>query len=108
MEGPFALKVQFLDQIPQNSSGVYLLSLDGHVAIYVGRSESDLKNELLGYVEKGQGYSHFWFEIATSSLEAYGLECKWYHQYQPKGNLTHPAVSPGATWKCPVAGCLMA
>jgi len=105
MMGPFDFTETVIDQlVKDNYIGAYILSKGSNVANYVGRSDSDLKQRLKQQLQS-RNYSQFWFESVNSSLEAYYLECKWYHQYNPKDNENHPALPPGSAWKCPVAGC---
>ena len=43
---------------------------------YVGRSDSDLKNELINYLEKKSNHTKFMFRYASTEKEAYEKECK--------------------------------
>lgn len=106
MEGPYQLTNTDVDKhVPDGNIGAYILSKGNKVASYVGRSDSDLKQRLKQHLESGN-YKQFWFETADSSLQAYYLECKWFHDYRPgDNNQNHPAIPPGAAWKCPVPGC---
>lgn len=104
MRGSFNLSETGIKSVVSaNSIGAYILSRGNNVAHYVGRSDANLRNRLRDHLE--EGYIQFWFEETTSPLKAYYLECEWYHQYNPTDNENHPAVPPGATWKCPVTGC---
>ncbi len=105
MIGPCPLTKPEIDKVsPGRAIGAYILSRDGKTAHYVGRSDSDLATRLRSYVGTSK-YVGFWYETVQSSVEAYYLECDWYHKYHPTDNQNHPAVPPGATWKCPVPGC---
>ena len=104
MKGPFSIsKVD--THITQTSAGAYILSRDGKAAHYVGRSDSDLASRIKSSARDEQNYKYFWFDYATSPMEAYYLECEWWHKYAPLDNSNHPAVPPGTSWKCPVSGC---
>ena len=106
MNGPFIFnEAEISEKIRNNVIGTYILSSGDNVAHYVGRSDTNLNVRLKQHLNDPQNYTQFWFEITASSLEAYSLECKWYHKYNPKDNNYHPAVPPGAAWKCPVDGC---
>jgi len=110
MKGAYQFTNAGIDQnVPDGKIGAYILSKGNNVASYVGRSGSDLKQRLkqriLESKNEGKDYTQFWFEIADSSLQAYYLECTWYHNYRPADNQNHPAIPPGAAWKCPVPGC---
>jgi len=85
--------------------GVYILSRDGKYAHYVGRSDVDLVKRIQHSVNEGNGYKYFWFEYSSSAMEAYKLECRWYHKYEPTDNSIHPAVPRGMNWRCPIMNC---
>ena len=105
MKGPLDFTEQVINQSLKDSDiGAYILSKGNNVAHYVGRSDSSLKQRLKQHLQ-GTSYIQFWFETVTSALDAYYLECQWYHKYSPKDNANHPAIPPGSAWKCPVAGC---
>ena len=105
MKGPFELSETNISQnINTGKVGAYILSRGNEVAHYIGRSDADIKARLMQHLRDGI-YKQFWFDITSSALEAFYLECEWYHKYNPPDNKTHPAVPPGAVWKCPVAGC---
>ncbi len=106
MLGPFAMST--IDAIfPFKKIGAYILTRDEgpteYIAHYVGRSDADLANRLKDHISSG--YKMFWYEIKESPMAAYHLECEWYHKYHPRDNQNHPAVPPGASWKCPIVGC---
>lgn len=86
------------------SPGVYILSRDGRTAAYVGRSDTNVGSRIKQSSAAGY-YTHFWFEYATSSRDAYLKECEYYHKYNPPDNMNHPAVPFGTNWRCPVIGC---
>lgn len=93
------------DRVTKISPGAYILSRDGRAAHYVGRSDEDLARRIADSQREGTGYRYFWFEYASSPMQAYYLECEWYHRYAPPDNTNHPAVPPETYWRCPVAGC---
>jgi hypothetical protein len=104
MEGPFSiLKVD--THVTKTSAGAYILSRDGKAAHYVGRSDTDVASRIKSSAREEPSYIYFWFDYATSPMEAYYLECEWWHKYAPRDNDNHPAVPPGTSWKCPVPGC---
>ncbi|MCS4542345.1 MAG: hypothetical protein HY929_08565 [Euryarchaeota archaeon] len=105
MIGPISFTDADIDKsVKDKDIGAYILSKGNNVANYVGRSDSSLKQRLKQHLQNGI-YTQFWFETVTSALDAYYLECQWYHKYSPKDNENHPAIPPGSAWKCPVAGC---
>lgn len=104
MKGPFNLNELDINTNVHGAIGAYILSRGNNAAHYVGRSDSNLSSRLKQHAGEGT-YVQFWFEETPSLLEAYYRECEWYHKYKPVDNQNHPAVPPGAAWKCPVAGC---
>jgi len=81
MKGPFTLLDESISKnIEPKKIGVYILSCGNDVANYVGRSDTDLNVRLKQHIQTGN-YAQFWFELVNSALEAYYLECKWYHKY---------------------------
>lgn len=83
-----------------NIAGIYILSRRGEIAHYIGRSDSNIYSRMKKSINEGEGYTHFWFEYATSSRDAYLKECKYFHLYKPKDNSIHPAVPKGTFWRC--------
>lgn len=105
MIGPITLSRQNIDKfIPPRAIGAYILSRGENIVNYVGRSDIDLNARLKQHLQPGQNIQ-LWFEIKDSILDAYYLECEWFHKYMPSDNTNHPATPPGALWKCPVVGC---
>lgn len=104
MQGPFLI-TNVDEVITYDSPGSYILSRDGKIAHYVGRSDIDIRNRIKQSISGSYGYKYFWFEYATSPMKAYYLECEWYHKYAPTDNTIHPAVPSGANWRCPSVGC---
>ena len=77
---------------------------------YVGRSDSDLKNEIKQQMRNdcAKGCTHFMFSIAKSKKEAFEKECRNYHDFGEcdcLNNDIHPAKPAGTEYKCPVEGC---
>jgi len=103
MNGPYSLNLQTISKIaPANSLGAYILSKDGKVAHYVGRSDSDLANRLGQHASDYQNYTHFWFETVGSPKAAFELECQWWHKYKPDDNDNHPDQPNNINCQCPV------
>lgn len=103
LQGPFAID-EVSVYVSGGAMGVYVLSSDGSEATYVGRSDVDLQQRILQSTSEG-GYIAFWFDYATSPMDAYRYECELYHEYSPPDNLFHPAVPENTSWRCPVEGC---
>lgn len=104
MEGPRSIS-RVDTYVTKTSAGAYILSRDGKAVHYVGRSDTDLAKRIKSYANEGLNYKFFWFEYTASPMQAYYLECEWWHKYAPLDNDNHPAVPPGTYWKCPVPGC---
>jgi len=71
----------------------------------VGRSDTDLREELLKHTED-QTRLLFFFEYAAGPEEAYRRECLDYHEF--RGTLfvqKHPRPPEGSDLRCPVEGC---
>jgi hypothetical protein len=91
--------------IAKSPYGVYILSKTGKKPHYVGRSDNDLKGRILRSV-KEKRCSYFWAQETSSPMQAYKLECKYYHKYEEiVVNEIHPDVPDGTNWRCPVEGC---
>jgi len=101
MIGP--ISISNLNSVPTQKPGAYILSRDARAAHYVGRSDTDLAGRIRNHIN--QEYTHYWFEETTSPMQAYYLECEWYHKYSPSDNKNHPAAPPGSYWRCPIQGC---
>jgi len=103
LSGPHPLS-RVHDYVDPGYMGVYVLSRDGKDHTYVGRSDADLSQRLVQSAAAGE-YSHFWFDYASSERDCYSKECTLYHRYNLPDNTVHPAVPPGANWRCPDKNC---
>ena len=103
LRGPFALSDRVIDQeVSQSGPGAYILEdsadlVNFHV-VYVGRSDSDVNNQL--HVHVGS-YKRFRFEYCPSAQAAFEKECGLYHDFEPRDNPVHPQRPAGTNWKCP-------
>lgn len=103
MNGPYSLNLQTISQfVPAYSLGTYILSKNGKVAHYVGRSDNDLANRLNQHASDYENYTHFWFETVGSKEAAFRLECQWWHKYMPDNNQNHPDRPDNSNLQCPV------
>ena len=109
------------DTIKEIKAGNYRLGVEGikegkkeYYPRYVGRSDSDLKTEIIqrglnDLTDKKTGkplYTYFRFIYAKNADEAYLNECNDYHHYmQSLDNKIHPAIPNGSNIKYPVDGC---
>lgn len=108
MEGSFLFNEETIDEkVSPNKIGNYALGEkddEGTFLVsYVGRSDSDLRDEL-----KARSGTHnlprFKFSYANSKEEAFNKECRNYHDFDPSKNKTHPDSPDGMNLKCPVCG----
>ncbi len=83
--------------------GTYALyrSLPGRAA-YFGRSDTDLRSRILASIGEHWGIRWFSFEAARSPVEAFYLECYYYHELQPADNRAHPDPPPFTYAACPI------
>jgi hypothetical protein len=91
-------------RVESETMGVYVLSNDGKAASYVGRSDFDLQQRIMQSASESE-YVAFWFDYATSPMNAYKYKCELYHKYNLPDNQVHPAVPENTNWRCPVEGC---
>ena len=110
MSGPFTFDTNTVNEvIYDNKIGNYALGSKnekgGLNVSYVGRSDTDVKTELLTRLQTHKK-SHFKCSYAKSIQEAYEKECKNYHDFNPDEleNEIHPAVPAGSNLVCPVCG----
>lgn len=116
MLGPFALtdnevNKRVLDNVMGNYAFGYIAAESGAFVVrYVGRSDSDLKNEIKQQMgnDCAAGCTHFKYSIAKSVKEAFEKECRNYHDFGGSTKLhnkNHPDKPNGTKYKCPVEGC---
>lgn len=66
---------------------------------YVGRSDTDLQEELIARLET-HPHPRFKFSYASSVKEAYEKECQNYHDFKVPENDIHPASPKGLNLRC--------
>ncbi|MCK4249284.1 MAG: GIY-YIG nuclease family protein [Candidatus Omnitrophica bacterium] len=111
MTGPCNLTESFVDANVSIQPGAYILVNVNNVAVYMGRSDSDLNSRLKDHMPsqetnisiKRTGPTSFYFKNTQFAKDAYILECNWYHKYNPTCNISHPAKN-SCDWFCPVCG----
>ena len=105
MNGPFLLNSATIDlRVKRTAPGTYKASNSKTTVKYVGRSDSDLNAELKSaHVIR---YKYFWYEYATSAIDAFKKECGLYHRNggeQGKlDNKNHPGRPEDYHGKCPI------
>ena len=108
MIGPLQMTQAQVNAIP-DVPGAYALGNNENRALYVGRSDRNLRAQLLAHFQPagtgdGVPVHRFWYQPTISPLDAYFTECKWYHEFAPTHNAGHPARPLGALIGCPVCG----
>ena len=108
MIGTFDLvSSQIEKNVTKISAGNYALGRledDNFIVLYVGRSDSDLKNRLISWVGKNAKYKKFKYSYADSFKAAFEKECNNYHDFGGKAKLdneVHPDRPENSGWKCP-------
>jgi len=104
LKGPFELTDEVVDrEVSETRPGTYTLEdsvgLGDRRVFYVGRSDTDVNNQL--HVHVGS-YPRFRFEYCSSAQRAFERQCALYHDFEPYDNTVHPRRSPGTQWKCPL------
>jgi len=93
------------------SAGSYVLGRveeNGFCALYVGRSDTDLAQELRDWVGESARYKVFLFTYASSAKAAFEKECEDFHDFggtEHLDNPGHPQRSDGTDWLCPQCDC---
>jgi hypothetical protein len=103
LRGPFALTDRVIDQeVRPSQPGAFLLEDSSDLAnfrvLYVGRSDTDVNNQL--HVHVGS-YKRFQYEYCATAEAAFERECALYHEFEPRDNPVHPQRPAGTRWKCP-------
>lgn len=100
--GPYQLSFDTIDAtLTRQSAGVYALGyLDerGRFCInHVGRSDEDLRSQLLHYIGSDPLFK---YTYCMSSQTAFERECDLFHDFSPPGNRLHPDRPRGTRWRC--------
>jgi hypothetical protein len=111
--GPFDFELEIINKkVEDNKMGNYALgyvrqSTSGFVPKYVGRSDNDLKGELIAKLPtKSSTRQQFKFGYAQTVKEAFDKECTNYHDFKRQlENNIHPRRPDGKNYSCPVRGC---
>lgn len=110
MCGPYEFTIEKIDKIiSDNKIGNYALGYvetDCFYVLYVGRSDTDLKDRIKQHIDEKENYKHFKYSYADSSKEAYEKECKNWHDFGGKtgklDNKIHPDNPNDKNYKCPI------
>jgi CheY-like chemotaxis protein len=103
LRGPFVLSDTIIDcEVLAARPGAFVLTETGagiklRVA-YVGRSDSNVNNQLHAHVGS---YAYFSYVYASTAQEAFEAQCALYHDFELNDNPTHPLRPKGENWTCP-------
>ena len=104
MRGPFVLSKSCVNLVvPPHMRGVIALSNTKDGLELVKCADKSANEEIKGYFTQ---YKYFWFELASSPREAFGIECEMYHSRLAHRTDTadHPKAPTESGWLCPVCG----
>lgn len=90
-----------LSEVPKAIIGVFQLSRDGQSIHYVGRSDENLHDELVKFLDKG--YRFFQWQKLPWSRETYEMHCRLFHHgggTKKLDNDEHPLPPSGNAWPC--------
>jgi hypothetical protein len=103
LKGPYPLNSDSVSlTVTGNTAGAYIVGsnrLGRFDPLYVGRSETDLVQQLLKHIGN---YASFSYAYASSPRVAYQMECEMYHAWKPRDNFAHPAKPGDSNWQCPI------
>lgn len=91
--------------VSSNKIGNYALGYEkeeSFIPKYVGRSDSDVKDELINYLDDKSHHKKFMFRYASTEKEAHEKECKNFHDFEKQlENEKHPDSPNGMNLTCP-------
>lgn len=86
------------DMIPMDAIGIYMLGRGesgSFVPIYVGRSDHSLLDRLLTHNHRNEA-THVIWQVTSSPIQAFRLECSYYHLYIDQGYTLLNSIHPGS------------
>ncbi|HTW63155.1 MAG TPA: hypothetical protein VME17_01010 [Bryobacteraceae bacterium] len=103
LRGPFVLSDRVIDQeVSHICPGAYVLEDSSDLVhfqtVYVGRSDTDVNNQLHVYVGL---YKRFSYQCCASAQAAFEKECALFHDFDPRDNPIHPQRPAQTHWECP-------
>ncbi len=111
MNGPYPLNSEEVrKQVTRVSPGNYAFGIsksDGFYVKYVGRSDSNVSQEIIDRMPSYPQCSHFKYSYATSKKAAFEKECKNYHDFGENKKLLnriHPDQPDNTDYHCPICG----
>lgn len=97
-------EANLVQEIPIGVLGVFQLSKDGDRISYVGRSDSDLQEEIKKFLSKD--YKYFQWVQLPWTKETYEMHCRLYHHAGGKShldNIDHPYSTNNKQNFCPLS-----
>ncbi|MFF4197470.1 GIY-YIG nuclease family protein [Nonomuraea sp. NPDC001831] len=86
--------------IPAGLIGTYMLYRNAR-PVYVGRSDSDLRQRLLRHAGNRRG-EHFTYDVHFTPLQAFEVECSLFHTLRAQiENVIHPDQPDHMSARCP-------
>ncbi len=112
-KGPYVLDREVVTEKVPEEKGNYLFlrkETDSYTVGYVGRSEKNLRQEILQQMGtyRANHCTHFVYALANTVRETFETECREYHKYGGKEKLNnryHPDQPAGHNYPCPEEGC---
>lgn len=103
LNGPFDLTYDSIHAVvPPAGNAVYALGYVDRASLFrvqrVGRVNGDLRGQLRELIGAG---NKFKFKATPTDKEAFELECRLYHQFNPSSNISHPERPRGSGFRCP-------
>ncbi len=102
LKGSFPLTKDGIEaEIKHIAPGVFALGNlvdDRFKTLLVGRSDKDLKQELLRRIGQTKRFKYLLYDDAE---DAFKKECELYHFLKPYANKGHPQRPQNRTWTCP-------
>lgn len=107
----FDFKEKVIDEnVPDDAIGNYALgyvneNTNVFIVLYVGRSDSNLKNRLKNHIGENNNFKQFKYIIQKTAKDAFVLECKNFHDFGGLDgkllNKNHPDSPSGFALSCP-------
>lgn len=105
LKGSFLLKKDDIErEVKHIAPGVFALGNlidDRFKTLLVGRSDLDLKRELLRRIGQTERFKYMLYDDPE---DAFKKECELFHFLKPMANRSHPQRPQNRTWQCPDCG----
>jgi len=104
MYGPYNFDTEGVNGMKQKMGNYALgdIAESGNFRVgYVGRSLTNLREELSQRLGTHSKYSKFMANVSDTVKEVFEKECKNYHEFNPPDNDYHPATPEDTNLTCP-------